>query len=288
MKKLALISTLIASMFVTANADEVKETTVTAKEDLAKLSQKMNNPMADLWMLWTQHDVTSLQTADGDSYISHSTKFQPVMSFDATENYNLILRPNFQFQSIEAPGLERENGMGDLGVLAALGTKTPVNGWILGGGVSAIMPTAEETYLSSTGADQFAAGPNFVGLKLGKKYTYGVVAQHFEGMGDSELVDENGKEEDMSLTDIQYIWRYRVSPTLQIGMAPNITIDWTKEGSDRFTIPVGIGFDYMTRIGNTPVRLAVEAYHYVEQADEFGPDWGLRFFFIPVVENPFK
>lgn len=209
------------------------------------------------------------------------------MSFDATEDYNLIIRPNVQFQSIEAPGLERENGLGDLGVLAALGTKSPVNGWILGAGVSAIIPTAKEEYLSTTGADQFAAGPNFVGLKIGKTYTYGIVAQHFEGMGDSELVDENGKEEDMSVTDIQYIWRKRLSPTLQIGMAPNITIDWTKEGSDRFTVPVGIGFDYMTRIGNTPVRLAAEVYHYVEQADEFGPDWGLRFFFIPVIQNPF-
>lgn len=291
MKKIALAVTLVSTLTLNASANEITEETITKADELAKLSQKMNNPLADLWLLWGQHDITNLEDKAGNSYLTHKTSFQPVMSFDFSEDFNLAVRPNLQFFSADMPegsGLDRENGLGDTGILLALGNKEPIDGWILGAGVSALMPTAKESYLSTGGADQFAAGPNIVGLKIGKTYTYGAVVQHFEGFGNSKALDEHGKEEDVSLTDIQYIWRYRVSPTLQVGMAPNITIDWNKSGSDKYTIPVGLGFDYMVRIGNTPVRVAMEGYKYVQQADEFGPEWGVRLFFIPVVENPFK
>ncbi|NMP16121.1 hypothetical protein [Thalassotalea sp. Y01] len=296
MRKLLLTAALIASLGVignatantelNANTKKVEQQALSETEELAELSKKLNNPLADLWMLWTQHDVTSLEDKAGNSYISHSTKFQPVMSFDFSDDYNFILRPVFQFQSIEVPGMERENGLGDTAVLAAIGPKTPKNGWTIGAGVSAFLPTAEETYLSTNGADQFAIGPSLIAIKLGEKYTYGAVVQHFEGVGQSEAVNSKGEEEDLSLTDIQYIWRVRMSSKLQIGMAPNITIDWNKSGSDKYTVPVGLGFDYMTRFGDTPVRLAVEGYRYVMQADEFGPEWGIRFVVIPVVKNP--
>ena len=70
-------------------------------------------------------------------------------------------------------------------------------------------------------------------------------------------------------------------------MAPNIQIDWNQRGSDRFSVPIGGGIDHMTKWGNTPVRLGIEAYYYVEQNDQFGPDWAIRFFIIPVIANPF-
>ncbi len=290
MKKVA-VAALISSLALSVQANEIKEETVSESDELAKLSQKMNNPLADLWLLWGQHDITSLEDKSGKSYLTQKTSFQPVMSFHFNDDYNLAVRPNVQYFSADMPdatGLGRENGLGDTGLLLSLGTKEPIDGWILGAGVSILMPTASETYLSTGGADQFAAGPNFVGMKIGKEYTYGAVAQHFMGVGSSEAMDAHGDEEDINLTDIQYIWRKRLSPTLQIGFAPNITIDWNKSGSDKYTIPVGLGFDYMTTMGGTPVRVAMEGYKYVEQADEFGPEWGVRFFFIPVVQNPFK
>ncbi|WP_286265616.1 hypothetical protein [Thalassotalea atypica] len=306
MKKLAL-SVLISSLLAT-NAFANDNTEVASSSDhlgatvqseqtgnnqqlteaeLAEMQKKLNNPLADLWLLFTQNDYTSFKAADGNDYTMNSFKFQPVMSFDMTENYNLILRPTLQHSSIEAPGMDRESGLGDSGVLAALGPKTDINGWIIGGGVTSMFPTAKEESMTLMGADQTAVGPALIALNIGEVNTYGAVIQHFSGIGSSNNVDEHGKEEDINLTDIQYVYRHKIGPATQIGFAPNIQVDWNKEGSDRFSIPVGIGIDTITKIGKLPVRLGIEAYHYIEQNDQFGPDYGIRIFAIPVVPKLF-
>lgn len=131
MKKLAL-SVLISSLLAT-NAFANDNTEVASSSDhlgatvqseqtgnnqqlteaeLAEMQKKLNNPLADLWLLFTQNDYTSFKAADGNDYTMNSFKFQPVMSFDMTENYNLILRPTLQHSSIEAPGMDRESGLG--------------------------------------------------------------------------------------------------------------------------------------------------------------------------------
>lgn len=257
------------------------------EQELSEMQQKLNNPLADLWLLFLQNDYVSFTDAQDNDYQINSLKFQPVMSFDFSDDYNLIVRPTIQYNSLEAPGLERESGLGDVGLLAALGPKASVNGWVIGGGFTSMFPTAEHKELTTLGANQSAIGPALVALKIGENNTYGAVVQHFQGVGSSDLRDINGNEEDISLTDIQYVYRHKISPTVQVGFAPNIQVDWNKEGSDRFSIPVGVGIDKITMIGKMPLRVGIEAYHYVEQNDQFGPDWGIRFFAIPVIKPLF-
>lgn len=79
---------------------------------------------------------------------------------------------------------------------------------------------------------------------------------------------------------------YRLSEETNIGFCPNITADWTADSDQRWTVPVGLGFNTMTKIGPLPVKVGVEAYYYVEKSDNFGPDMGLRFIFSPVVPKP--
>ena len=71
-------------------------------------------------------------------------------------------------------------------------------------------------------------------------------------------------------------------------MTPNIQIDWEKDGSDRFTVPVGLGRIGLFKWGNTPVRWGIEAQYYVNQPDPVGPEWNLKFFIAPIKPNPFK
>jgi hypothetical protein len=71
-------------------------------------------------------------------------------------------------------------------------------------------------------------------------------------------------------------------------MTPNIQIDWKKSGSDRFSIPIGLGTIRRFRWGRTPVRLGIEAQYYVNQPDPVGPEWNLKLFIAPVAKNPFK
>lgn len=268
-------------------------------EEIAEMQKKLNNPLADLWLLFFQNDYTVYKDGQNNEYQINNFKFQPVMSFDFSENYNLIVRPTIQHMSLETPtlnqnddgtfglGTERTSGFGDVGGFAAWGTKEPVNGWILGAGVTTLLPTAAEKEITTGGYDQIAAGPVLIALKVGDVDTYGVVAQHFDGYGDSAIEDINGKEEDLNLTDIQYIYRHKISPTMQIGFAPNIQIDWNKSGSDKYSVPIGIGVDKLVMFGKLPVKFGVEVYHYVKQNDQFGADFGIRFFAMPVVPKLF-
>jgi hypothetical protein len=254
-------------------------------DDLAEIGQKLNNPMADLWMLFFQHDTTFWEgDITGDHREQHNLKFQPVMPIPLNADWRLVLRPVFQFVSFETPqnvmlDFDRDTGLGDTVLLAIL---TPTNlppKYVVGFGPSLIFPTASDDAL---GAEKWAAGPALAALYLGNPWTAGFVTQHWWSYAGED------DRSDINLTDLQYILRYRLSPTFQIGMTPNIQYNWEADSDDAWTIPVGLGFDHTTRLGKFPVRWGAEVQYYVEQPDAFGPEWGLRFFFIPVIPNPLQ
>lgn len=68
--------------------------------------------------------------------------------------------------------------------------------------------------------------------------------------------------------------------------SPNITADWEADSDNRWTVPVGLGFNTMTKIGKLPVKWGLELHYFVEKPDAFGPEWNLRFVFSPVVPKP--
>jgi hypothetical protein len=112
------------------------------------------------------------------------------------------------------------------------------------------------------------------------QWIYGTVVQHWWSVNDDN--DRNR----VNLTDIQYVGRYRYNSETSIGFAPNIRYNWEADGGERWTIPVGLGVDTMIKIGPIPTKIGIELYHYVEQADKFGPEWQVRLFFTPVIPSP--
>ncbi len=148
-----------------------------AEPSLAELSAKLNNPVSDIWMLFTQNDTMFMEDKAGKDYTINSFKFQPVMSFPVGEDYNFILRPVFQHLSMEAPGMDRENGMGDTALLAVMGPSELQNNWTWGVGMTALFPTASEKWMTTGGKDQAAIGPALSAFYLGEKWVYGGVLQ---------------------------------------------------------------------------------------------------------------
>ena len=289
--KSRFIATSLAALICTGVANVNAEETTTAAvdqetADLAAISDKMNNPVSDLWMLFAQNDTYFYEDAAGKDYTINSFKFQPVMSFRATEDYNLIVRPVFQHMSLETPTMDRESGMGDTALMAMMGPSEIENGNIWGVGFTSIFPTATEKQLTTQGKDQTAIGPALTYFHIGETWTYGGILQHYKGVGSAETYGGLVEDEDINLTDFQYVARYRFSPFAQVGFGPNIQVDWNEEGSDRFSIPIGFGGDIMTKIGSLPVRIGAELHYYVKQPDEFGPQWNLRLFAVPVIANP--
>ncbi len=118
-------------------------------------------------------------------------------------------------------------------------------------------------------------------MRITDKWIVGGIFQHWWS-----FAGDSGRS-DVSLSDLQYILRYRLTPETNIGIAPNIRYDWERDDSDdRLTLPVGIGIDTMVKLGPLPVKIGAEIYYYAVKPDDVGPEWQLRLIFTPVVPSP--
>ena len=247
--------------------------------DLDEISKQINNPVGKLWMLFNQHDYTRFEDPSGESREFHSFKFQPVMPMQLTDEWRVIVRPVIPIVYNEVPqgrpgNWDREFGLGDVVLLTAFTTAEADSKWLWGVGPTWMFPTATDDAL---GTEKWSVGPAATVFYLGDKWILGGVWQNwfsFAGEGDRESVN---------LMDFQYVIQYRVTPTLQIGMTPNIQYDWADH---EWTVPVGFGGSKTFMFGKLPIRIGAEAQYYVHQPDDFGPEWNFRFFFIPVIPAP--
>jgi len=282
---------------------------------LAKAAQKSANPVSDVWMFITQNDYTFLETEDGSHEMKNRLSVQPVMPVPIMDgDWNLVNRVVLSHYSVSGSADlgstsasdmffdDRTNGLGDT-VVMSLAAPNRNDGLIWGVGPTMIIPTATEDLL---GQDQWQVGPAALVARLGsgnsdpmsiESWNVGLLAQHWWGLGS----DDEARDVDISQSDIQYFINYKAGATGLIGMTPNIQIDWEKDGKDRFTVPVGLGYIGMTKIGPMPVRWGIEAQYYVMKPDasadaDFGqegytpytPDWNIKFFVAPITMNPFK
>ena len=287
--------------------------------DLNALAEELNNPVSDLWFLAVQNDTTSYKGDfdGGDSRTFNSFKLQPVMSIPLGDNYNLIVRPILQYLTYDYPGISLDDpmppitensfgldfdnvdGMGDTILMTSVGRSDQQGGLILAAGPTFMFPTASEDELAILQQNKWAAGPSLIGIYIGDQWIVGAVAQHWWGIGNSTQklrvnIPANSSQlnvevdgDNLNLTDIQYVLRYRYSAQTNIGMAPNISINWNASGSDKYTVPVGMGMDTMVMLGPLPVKMGFEVQYYVNQPDAFGPDVNFRLFFVPIVPSPF-
>lgn len=280
---------------------------------LAEAAKKSANPVSDVWMLILQNDYTALEQKDGGHEMRNRLSFQPVMPVPIMDGeWNLVNRVVLnQYSSPGSGDLtgtlddiytdDRANGLGDT-VFMSLAAPNRDDGWIWGFGPTMIAPTATE---DSLGQEKWQVGPAGLVVHLGKEtgeltnfnsWNVGFLAQQWWSVGGTD------NRADTSQSDIQYFLNFRLNDTDLIGMTPNIQIDWEKSGKDRFSVPIGLGYIGMTRLGNTPLRIALELQYYVMQPDvdslraeswdedsiALTPDWNLKLAISPVIANPFK
>lgn len=274
---------------------------------MAEIAEAMNNPLSYLWLLFIQNDA-AWWTGDKLDMLNTGTKFQnttliqPVMSVQLTEKWKSIFRPVIPINSFntvgnmnistDTPGqvtgvdFERKTGLGDIVLWNAYSNSyTPPFVW--GFGPTLMFPTATDDQL---GTGKWSAGPMGLGVYVGEKWIIGGVAQHwwsFAGDDDITVDTSSGpmtvERPDVNLTDFQYILRYRLTPSTNIGCAPNIRYNWE---TSQLNFPVGIGGDTLIKLGPLPVKIGAELQYYVSRSDDFGPEWLLRFYFVPVVSAP--
>ncbi|MEN8689124.1 MAG: hypothetical protein AB1Z20_03355 [Desulfobacterales bacterium] len=292
-----------------ATDSKVSDTSAGASkaDEEAMIAEALANPLSYLWLMFTQNDTKwydgdLLDELNEDTKVMNTTLIQPVLALQMTEKWKMIFRPVFQIQSFDtidgvdiATGnvaedtdvnFDRKSGLGDTVLWTALSNqyKPP---FVWGFGPTIMLPTASDDLL---GTGKYSAGPMFLAANISDKWIIGGVFQHWWSFAgdDTMTIDTNlgpasVDRSDVNLTDFQYILRYRYSQKTNIGIAPNVQYNWE---TDELSLPVGMGFDTLVKIGKLPVKLGAEVYYYVQQDDDFGPEWQLRLLFVPVLPAP--
>jgi len=263
-------------------------------ESTEEIARKLNNPVSDLWSLTFQYNHTFLKGFPSEGYHSQDAMtFQPVLLVHLNKDWNLITRPVFPivFNSptfSRADGFGSTGGFGDMAVVSLLSPAKNTK-WIWGAGPSFIFPTAR---LDALGQGKYQVGPAAVGLMMSKKWVVGALAQQwwsYAGQDDRPNVSQ---------ANIQYFIQRLLPNRWQVGMAPNILINWNAKAGNQVTWPIGLGCakagNQVTwpiglgcaktmKIGKLPVKFSIEGQYMLIHPDDFGQRFNLRFQMTPVI-----
>ena len=134
------LTLLLSPSTASANA-ELGEESSSENEDLAtmsldEVSRKLENPLAKLWSLTCQENLSLNQgdRADGTK-VSNNFFFQPFLPIPVGESWMLTMRPVFPLvtNSVFVPGEDgtdgHETGLGDIQMLSLFGPDNS-NGWV--------------------------------------------------------------------------------------------------------------------------------------------------------------
>lgn len=253
--------------------------------DLQKLTQQSSNPVGELWMIANQFNFNLIRSDKGqafkDSKLQSNWNFQPVLTFDLSNDLRLVTRPVIPlYDTPYATGpssVKDKFGLGDAEFMAILTpNSSQSSGFVFGAGPTAIFPTATDKAL---GNGKWQLGPAAAAVYLDEKWVVGVFPQHWWSVGGE------ADRKDVSLTKLQYFLWYSPAPTWQVGMSPNIVVDWMEpKAENRWTVPVGLGVSKMVMVGKLPVKFGLEAdYSVVRPRDIPGNEWTFKFTITPIV-----
>ena len=247
-----------------------------------EIAAQLANPNAVLGKMTFNLDYTAYQgdLPGAGSQNAVRLAFQPSLPYPRANGTNFFLRPFVPLiirqdvptaNGYDSKGVE----LGDIGFDAAIG-KTFPTGTIMIAGVVGTLPTATDDAL---GKDQWMLGPEFFVGRASRKGVIGVLLTHQWDIAGEDSFDT-------SITGGQYFLTWNFRNAWQFSTAPSFSYDHEAASGQRLTFPLGIGVAKTQILNGRPWRFAVEYWHYVEQADAFGPDWQIRFVASPVVQLP--
>lgn len=264
-----------------AQQPEEDPSTGTGGKSLTEINRELNNPVADLWSLSFQQNVTYLKgRPSGSSQMQYTLNFQPVLPVHLGDHWNLINRtvlPLVNASPVFFPGegWGRRQGFGDIALVSLLSPNNESK-FIWGVGPTFIFPTASPRIL---GQQKYQAGPAAVGLYMSKKWVAGALAQQWWSFAG------NDDAHDTNQMNVQYfIWRL-LPNRWQVGMSPNVLIDYKAPGENKLTFPVGLGVGKTVKLGKLPVKFTLEGQYMPAHPDAFGQRWNIRLQIIPVIPS---
>ena len=245
-----------------------------------ELNKQLNNPVSSIWSLNFQNNFQFFEgRLSSEERWQYNLNFQPVIPLRLTESWNLITRPIVPvLAGVDVPDpargtFEEHSGFGDMSVSSFL-SPAHSQGFLWGLGPSFIFPTASSDEL---GAGKYQAGPAVLGLYMGKEWIVGgLLNQWWSFAGD-------GNRASTSAMNLQYFVFYLLPDSWQVGMSPNVQVNWKADSDNKLTLPIGIGVGKLFKFGKLPVKLTLEVDYAIVKPEDYGQRWLIRFQMIPVL-----
>jgi hypothetical protein len=239
------------------------------EDETSELARAVQNPIADLISLPFQNNTSfNFGPREGTQNVLN---IQPVIPVDLSEDWLMITRTIIPVvsQPSFAPGQDRENGLGDTLFSAFVSPKDQdlwlAGQWLWGVGPAVLLPTSTDDRL---GAGEWGAGPSAVFLTLQGRWVVGSLFSNvWSFSGDS----------DVNLFTWQPFVNYNLDDGWYLTSSPLITANWEADSDNTWTVPVGGGIGKIFRIGKQPINASLQSFYNVEEPDDLGPEWSIRF-----------
>ncbi|MDB6180192.1 transporter [Paracoccus fistulariae] len=234
-------------------------------ESTSQLAEQLTNPVASLSSIPFEfnHD-SGYGSADGHRTV---TNWQPVVPFQAGENWNVISRTIVPFirQKDIAGNSGTQSGLGDI-VQSLFFTPRQVEpgGLIWGVGPAFLLPTASDDAL---GTGKFGIGPTGVALRQKNGWTLGILANHIWSVaGDDDRPD-------VSATFMQPFINYTTKDAWTFALNTESTYDWK---SEQWSAPVNLMAAKLVNFGDQPVSFRGGVRYWVDSPENGPEGWALR------------
>ena len=227
--------------------------------DLAKAAQ---NPLASMISLPFQNNTDTNVKVGSEEKIQNTLNIQPVWPIEWNDNWNLITRTIIPVISKPTED-SRENGLGDISFRGWFSPKESGK-WVWGVGAVALLPTVADKLT----ADKWSLGPTAVALTFNGPWVYGGLINNIWSVSGSGLIDIN-------MMTLQPFINYNLSGGRYFTSSPLITANWEADSGEQWTVPLGLGYGKIFKLGNAPVNGQISLYHNVEGPAN-GADWQLR------------
>jgi len=252
----------------------------------AEMAQKLANPTNPIMTIGNNFDYVTFDgdLAGADDESSFRYLFQTTFPFKLPDNKGTVFfRPAIPifFNEPVPDGLggfdDKGIDLGDIGFDFSYGN-TSKSGWIYGGGLVGLLPTATDDAL---GKDRWALGPEALFGKIGPWGAVLGLLTHqwdFAGSGDA----------DINVTSFTYVYAFALGGGWQVAATPVISYDHEATSGNELTLPLGIGIAKTSIIKGRPWKFQLQYWNYVEANDTFAPEHLIRLSISPVVSAPWN
>jgi hypothetical protein len=234
------------------------------------LSKETENPVTLMITIPLRYEA---DFNDGPYYATKDTfeLDQAVVPFRLNDDWSLITRTKLPAYS-QPPkklGDSWESGLGN-GYTTFFLSPAGGEGFYWGAGPVLYYPSATNTAL---GVNKWGSGPSvaFVSENHDSPWVLGAVVNNIWSFGEPPQSSDRTN----SLLINPFI-SYHLGDGWSVETSPNITANWLSKTGQVWTVPIGGGIAKTFRVGNQPVKLAIDSYYNAIRPEAGNETWLLQ------------